>query len=145
MNEQYNFYNQCCNFLENITKEPKISESVKSVHEETYEDHIKYLINFISCLQFTNLGMTGYVFKCLIDEISLYNQNDENTFIRRLKNGRINNDSYDPLFYMTFDNLFWDSLPSLGTFPIQFYKDEKMYKSKLNGKTIDVILEKYSI
>lgn len=73
----------------------------------------------------------------LINEISLYNQNDENIFVKRVKNGKTDN---DPPFYMTFDNFFWDSV-----FPIRFYKEEKMYESKMCGKSIDVLLAKYDI
>lgn len=107
----------------------------------TYEDHIGYLISFIRS-RFSGLGMDSWVFKTLMNEISLYNQNDENIFIKRVKRGKRDN---DPPFYIAFDNLFWDSLPSIGVFPIQFYREEKMLESKLQGKTIDVILEKYNI
>ena len=111
--------------------------------DSTYEQHLKYLTDFISKNGwFDGFGMKTYVFKMLINEISLYNQNDENIFVKRVKNGKTDN---DPPFYMTFDNLFWDSLPSIGVFPIRFYREEKMLKSKMCGKPIDVLLAKYDI
>ena len=108
----------------------------------TYEQHLKYLTDYISKPGFTKFKLTSYVFQALINEIFLYNQNDENIFIKRVKNGRTDN---TPPFYISFDNLFWDSLPSIGVFPIQFYREEKMLESKLSGKPIDVLLSKYNL
>lgn len=107
-----------------------------SYNDTTYEDHLDYLIHVYKF----NLGeITSYIFKAIINEISLYNQNDENIFIRRVKD----NSLYDPPFL--FGNFSRTYLENNNILPIQFHIEEKMLKSKLDGKPIDVILKKYNI